>query len=161
MNLNEVIEWCNKNQGFIDVLLSMLTLIVSIIAIIISIITAKNPYKRKLTVSCGTTIGIGNNLNGLHITAINIGNIPVLIKNIGIKVKNNVIININTIEKSRVMLKPSETTTQYFWNNDLMILNEIEPYRKLYAYVEDTEGRKYKKYIGKGKNIQRYILAKI
>lgn len=82
MLILDIIDWCNNNQGFIGALLSLLTLIVSIIAIIISVITARNPYKRKLAVSGGTTVGIGLDFIGVHITAINVGNMPVMIKNI-------------------------------------------------------------------------------
>lgn len=62
----------------------------------------------------------------------------------------------NTISESTVMLKPTETTTQYFSNNDLKNFNEIKNYRRASAYAEDTEGRKYKKYIGKVELIKKY-----
>lgn len=112
----DIIDWCNKNQGFIGALLSLLTLIVSIITIIISVITARNPYKRKLAVSGGTSVGIGFEFAGLHITAVNVGNMLVMIKTIGIKIGKDIYINVNTITESRIMPKTTETTTQYFYD---------------------------------------------
>lgn len=152
-----IIKWCNENEGFINALLSLLTIVVSVIAIIISIITARSPYKRKLAVSGGTSIGIGFNFLGLHVTAVNVGNIPIMIKQLGVKIGKEVCININTISESRIMLKPTETTTQYFFDENFEIFKEFNPRKRVYAYVEDTEGRKYKKYIGRVKLIQKYF----
>ena len=42
--IEEIITWCNSNNGFATILLSALTLLVSIIAIIVSIRTARLPY---------------------------------------------------------------------------------------------------------------------
>lgn len=151
-----IVNWCNGNQGFISAILSLLTLIVSIIAIIISIITSRSPYKRKLAVSGGSTIGINFDFDGLHVTVVNVGNMSVMIKNVGIKVGKNIYTNFNTIDKSKIMLKPTETTTQYFYNNDLKVFMKLKSNKRLYAYAEDTEGKKYKKYIGKAKLIQKY-----
>lgn len=152
-----IIDWCNNNQGFISALLSLLTLIVSVIAIVISVITARSPYKRRLAISGGTSLGIGLEFVGLHVTAVNVGNMPVMIKNIGIKIGKDVYINVNTINESKVMLKPTETTTQYFCDNNFKIFKQLKPHKRAYAYVEDTEGRKYKRYIGKVKSIQKYF----
>ena len=157
MLIFNIIEWCNNNQGFVSAILSLLTLIVSIIAIIISVNTANNAYKRKLAVSGGTSMGIGFDFTGLHVTVVNVGNMPVMIKNIGIKIGKEIYINVNTITESRVLLKPTETTSQYFGDNNLKSIKGISPYKKAYAYVEDTEGRKYKKYIGKVSTIQKYF----
>lgn len=114
----EIIEWCNNNQGFISVILSLVTLIVSIIAIIISIITSRLPFKKRLLVTYGSFIGIGFEGTGLHVTVTNVGNRNIFIKNLGIKVEGKVFTNIKTIEESRIMLKPGETTTQYFYNSE-------------------------------------------
>lgn len=149
----EVIEWCNSNQGFISAILSLLTLIVSIIAIIISLITSRLPFKKKLLVTCGSVIGIGFENTGVHVTATNIGNRNVFIKNLGIKVGKNIFTNIKTIEESRIILKPAETTTQYFWSSDYSNLSKVNQNKKAYAYLEDSEGKIYKKYICKVKNL--------
>lgn len=57
--IEEIITWCNSNNGFATILLSALTLLVSIIAIIVSIRTARLPYKKKLIVSGGSFISAG------------------------------------------------------------------------------------------------------
>lgn len=152
------INWCNNNEGFTSAVLSTLTLIVSLIAIIVSIKTAQKPYKRKLAINGGTSVGIGFGFKGIHITAVNIGNIPVMIKTIGIKVGKDKIINRNTITQSQILLKPTETTTQYFSKNELTIFKEYKMNKRIYAYVDDTEGKNYRKYIGKVKNIKQFFL---
>lgn len=152
----EIIQWCNNNQGFISAILSLLTLIVSIIAIIISIITSRLPFKKRLLVTYGSFIGIGFEGTGLHVTVTNVGNRNIFIKNLGIKVEGKVFTNIKTIEESRIMLKPRETTTQYFYNSEFSAFSKVEQNKKAYAYAEDSEGKRYKKYICRIKNLIKY-----
>ena len=80
-----------------------------------------------------------------------------MIKTIGIKIGKKIYINVNTIAESRVMLNPTETTTQYFYDKNFKIFKKLKSYKRAYAYVEDTEGRKHKKYIGQVKVIQKYF----
>ena len=155
MIILNIIDWCNNNQGFVGAIVSLLTLIVSVIAIITSVKASKKPYERKLAVSGG--VFVGDNRTGLHVTAVNVGNMPVIVKTVGIKVRKNIIINKKTIRDSIVMLKPSETTTQYFYDGDFKAFKDLKSCIRAYAYVEDSEGRKYKKYIGRVKLIQKYF----
>ena len=140
-----------------NLLLSFFTLLVSIIAIIISVITSRLPYKKRISVSGGTTVGVGFKFAGLHVTAVNIGNRPIMIKNIGIKVGKDVYINANTISQSQIMLSPTETTTQYFYDDNFIIFKNLKPYKRAYAYVQDTENKSYKKYMGNVSAIQKYF----
>ena len=47
------------------------------------------------------------------------------------------------------MLKPTETTIQYFYDDNFKMFKELSPYKRAYAYVEDTEGRKCKNILDK------------
>lgn len=150
----EFISWCNDNVGFISLLLSALTLLVSIIAIIVSIHTARLPYKKNILVTTGNTIsetGIG-----LHITATNVGNRNVKIKMIGFLIDDQVYINKNSLFDSQVNLVQGETTSQYFdlgeFRNALLEM-KINPLMTVKAFIEDTEGTKYKKKLAKAKTI--------
>ena len=49
--MEEIIKWCNENNGFLTGLLSLLTVIVSIIAIVVSIRTSRMPYKKAIVFS--------------------------------------------------------------------------------------------------------------
>ena len=73
-NLAEVIQWCNENVGFATIVLSVLTLLVSVIAIIVSVKTARLPYKKMLKIETGSYLTTDGK-TGLHVTAINCGNI--------------------------------------------------------------------------------------
>ena len=44
--INQFIEWCNENNGFISAVLAIASFLLSIFAIEISIIVAKMPYKK-------------------------------------------------------------------------------------------------------------------
>ncbi|WP_330390096.1 MBL fold metallo-hydrolase [Butyrivibrio hungatei] len=80
-----MIQWCNDNVGFATIVLSALTLLVSIIAIFVSIRTARLPYKKLIKIEAGsyfTTDGA----SGLHVTAINCGNMDFTISSMGCRV---------------------------------------------------------------------------
>ena len=81
--MEEIIKWCNENNGFLTGLLSLLTVIVSIIAIVVSIKTARMPYKKSIVLTSTTTFLIGQNnfsgqvvsqFSGVSINAANVGN---------------------------------------------------------------------------------------
>ncbi|MFV0395266.1 MAG: hypothetical protein ACK5LC_12870, partial [Coprobacillaceae bacterium] len=119
--MKEIIEWCNNNEGFAMIVLSLGTLIVSIIAIIISIRTARMPYKKKLLIDTGSYVGIGISSTGIHITTTNIGNRSIKIIKIGLLINKKYYFNVNTIKDSQITLATGDSTTQYFDENDLNI----------------------------------------
>ena len=145
--IEEIITWCNSNNGFATILLSALTLLVSIIAIIVSIRTARLPYKKKLIVSGGSFISAGG--IGLYITATNVGNRQLKISNIGFQIQKHVYINTHTIHESQIILGQGEVTSQYYDINDFkkaIFDMQLNGSTKIYAYAKDTEGKEYKKY---------------
>ncbi len=147
--MNNIIEWCNLNSGFIQSVLAILTLITSIIAIVVSIRTANLPYKKKIVLTSGSYIGVGLIDDGIHVTCINCGNRIFHIKKLGLFIKPNMVfINFNTIGESQIKLGQGSETTQYFTSKYLK--KEFIKYNgrtRVYAYVEDTEGTIKKKYI--------------
>ena len=145
--VNNIIKWCNVNEGFATILLSFGTLVVSILAIIISIRTARLPYKKKLLLNVGTYIGIGIDTIGTHITATNIGNRNIKIKNIGLLINKKCYSNIKRLKDSQITLSPGDATTQDFDKKELKELKELNKNYMVFGYVEDTEGTKYKKYV--------------
>ena len=150
----EVIAWCNVNVGFVSLVLSAFTLLVSIIAILVSLHTARLPYKKKVMVKTGTYISA--NGSGLHITATNVGNRSIKIKTIGFLVNDYLYINQKTIFDSQIILAQGETTSQYFDEDELkrtLIRLGVSPKTKIKAYVEDTEDTKYKKKLMKAEKM--------
>lgn len=151
--MTDIIKWCNDNQGFLSAVLSLGTLLVSIIAIIISVCTSRLPYKKKLLVTTGSYVGFGIDSLGIHVTATNIGNRNLKIKNMGLLINKQIYTNFKTIADSQIILAIGECTSQYFESNDLKKIKKLDGNFKVYGYVEDTENRKYKKYICRLKKI--------
>ena len=149
----DFIKWCNDNQGFLSAILSLGTLFVSVLAIIISVCTSRLPYKKKLLLTTGGYIGVGMDSMGIHVTATNIGNRSLKIKNIGLLINKQIYTNFSTIADSQIILAIGECTSQYFESNDLRKIKKLNGNFKVYGYVEDTENRKYKKYICRLKKI--------
>lgn len=152
--MTEFLNWCNSNVGFVSVLLSALTLLVSVIAVVVSIHTARLPYKKKVLVSAGNTIsdmGIG-----LHITATNIGNRNITIKTIGFLIDAKVYVNKNTLFDSQISLAQGVTTSQYYDLNEFkttLASMKANPLTMIKAFVEDSEGTRYKKNLALVKTI--------
>lgn len=151
----DFIDWCNNNVGFISIVLSALTILVSIIAIVVSIRTARLPYKKKVKVTSGSYIS--SESLGCYVTATNIGNRKIKIENIGLKCGDKVLINPKTIADSRIFLDAGDTTTQYFDLTDLkkqLRATGFDPKLTVKAFAEDTEGRIYQKRLSSVQKIQ-------
>jgi hypothetical protein len=148
--MNEVVISCNNNEGFANVMVSVLSLCISILAIVTSIRTARLPYKKKLLIRVGSYIS-GSIGNGYHITVTNIGNRPVKLANVGFRIGHEdfVYINKETIFDSQVMLAQGEATVQYYETNEFkrtLINMKVARDKKIYPYVQDTEGKEYCKF---------------
>lgn len=120
MELDEIIKWCNDNSGFAQIILSLITILISFLAIIISIITARLPYKKKILLTCGSYIGIGYDDDGIHVTVTNIGNRNVCIKNIGIILDKKMILQAKeSFSLKDKILEPGESVSTYLSSTDL------------------------------------------
>ncbi|MDD3222559.1 MAG: hypothetical protein EOM34_12305 [Clostridia bacterium] len=150
----DFIEWCNNNMGFASLLLSALTLFVSALAIIVSLHTAKLPYKKNILISTGSYISSDG--IGIHVTATNIGNRKVKIRKMGILIDNIVYVDKNALINGHFDLNQGDETSHYFRLDELKKLteaNKIHSAKRMMAFAEDTEGKKYKKNIGRVDNI--------
>ena len=148
--MNDLIEWCNLNQGFVSAVLALTSITLSIIAILVSIRVAKLPFRKKIAVAFYTSIGVGANtgIQFYSIEATNIGNrvIKVNFVGIGYKERGRWKKCYNTINPnpSNVMLNINETVdTQY----SIADVNQLMSDRTLYAIAVDIEGKVYKRRI--------------
>ena len=150
-----IVKWCNENQGFVAAILSLLGLILSVIAIAISIATAKRPYKRALRISAGSYFGVGNKgegQQGIYVNALNVGNVPINVVDVGLMHGKTLCINVNTISNVRGVLKQMEDVEQSFYSKDLQNAFKGEK-GKVYAFAKDAEGNIYKKFVCKADRI--------
>lgn len=90
------IEWCNENQGFATIILSIFTIIVSIIAIIVSINTANLPYKKKIGIN--VVFDEINDMYQCKIYVMNTGNKIIGIFGIWLESNNIFLCNIEKIQ---------------------------------------------------------------
>lgn len=152
------IEWCNINQGFIMGLFSFFSLIISVIAIWISISVSKLPYKRAIRITSGTYLGnIGISPledSGIYVNALNVGNVPIKIVDVGLLYREEKCLEANSIFETRRIINNMEDVEVYFSQKDL------EKYfvgkkGRVYAFVKDAEGHVYKKYLCKADRIYK------
>ncbi len=153
--MEEVIQWCNENNGFLTGVLSLLTLVVSIIAIIVSIRTAKLPYKRKLRLSSSLDIAFfqnpvtgesGSQIMGVSVNIANIGSRNVNISYLGISVsgRQEKLTKIKDEVTGTGILAPTEVKTEFFKKADLIyVLSRLDNKAKISLYARDTEGNEY------------------
>lgn len=142
--LTNIIQWCNENVGFATIILSVCTLLVSVVAIVVSIKTARLPYKKLIKIEAGSYFGTDGD-TGLHVTAINCGNMDFTISNMGFVAQGNqLLINTNSYNQYPVRLKNGEQVSEYFTDRESLIQN-LKSQHKVVAYVKDSEGKIYKK----------------
>ena len=79
--MQNIINLCNDNSGFISVILSIITIILSIAAIFVSIRTAMLPYKKELRIYTLLNYDKSGNYT-LDLFLFNSGNCPLYIKSI-------------------------------------------------------------------------------
>lgn len=143
-NLAEVIQWCNENVGFATIVLSVLTLLVSVIAIIVSVKTARLPYKKMLKIETGSYLTTDGK-TGLHVTAINCGNIDFTISSMGFVTKGNqFMVNFHSNNQYPLRLKNGDGVSEYFID-EAPAVQQLKTNKKIIAYVKDSEGKIYKK----------------
>lgn len=79
----------------------------------------------------------------------NIGNRDINIADLGILIDKQVYDRIDDKEGNRTKLISGESKTIYYTIDEIKeATKQVNRNKKLYAYVLDTEGKKYKKYIG-------------
>ena len=145
-----LIEWCNNNIGFASLMLSVLTLFVSILAVFVAIRTAQLPYKKKIMLSIGNFVSMDS--EGIYVSITNVGNRKVKIKKFGLLIGEKYYFEKDNIHKGDFELNQCDEVSNYFQEYELkqcVIENKTDTGKMVFAYAEDTEGKKYKKRIGK------------
>lgn len=166
--MQDIINWCNNNEGFTNIFLSVVGTILSVIAIIVSIKTARLPYKRKIKITAGTNfqfvVGFSkvcSSVAGISINVLNLGNRDVNIIYLGYVIKVDgryqKAIKISDEMKEIGILHPIEVRCNSYSSTDIIssFSNIKNPKTKVYAYAEDSEGHIYKKYIGRAGKIEK------
>lgn len=132
------IEWCNNNQGFINAILSMSTILISIVAVCISLMVAYLPYRKRIVIN--PIFGLNKYGYYLELDIANSGNKLIGIKYIDIKYKNKTIGD----TCKRRFVEPSKTTKFYIKLdiNDQELQYDIDAWADI--EICDTEGKEYK-----------------
>ena len=83
--MEQIIQWCNTNVGFVSGILALFSIVLSLVAIYVSIVVAKLPFKKKITVGFFTNLGLGEyaGINYYSVEATNIGNRLVKVSFVG------------------------------------------------------------------------------
>lgn len=153
--MEEIIKWCNDNNGFLTGVLSLLTLVVSVIAVVASIRTARLPYKKKVTLSSSFMLGMVTEpfaskpmVIGLEAGITNLGNRAIHITYLGYAVKKNKkyyrMYPISRTIECKKTIAPTEIMTVSFMTDELIKGLADEPTdTKLLVYAVDSENKEY------------------
>ncbi len=159
--MNNFINWCNDNQGFLTLILTFFTILVSVIAICVSIRAAKLPYKKQIKLAAKYTYGVSTEgltptplFMELYIT--NVGHFPIGIESlsIGLILKHKLLKLSDTIKNNfdSQIIEPSNLKSiridyRRFYNFFMEELDQKRIKRKqtLYIYAVDYEGKNYLK----------------
>lgn len=149
--MQQIIDWCNANEGFVSAILALVSLLLSVVAIYISISVAKLPFKKKISLAFYTNMGIGDAKGyvGYEVVATNIGNRVVATDYVGLgyykkgKLQRLYTINRNLENKQR--LDVNEACSVTFTKNEF---NDVKRQSsRVYAIATDVEGTVFKKRI--------------
>ena len=148
--MQDIIRWCNDNNGFLTAILSVIGLFLSIIAIVVSIKTARLPFKKKIVISFSTKLWVGTNpltntvasgVQGISINVVNKGFRDVNITYLGLLLKDNH--KKQQLYKTKEhmdgvgIIHPSEVHTNYFESDNISkYFNTTSP---TYYFDESTK----------------------
>ena len=149
--MQQIVEWCNDNEGFVSAVLALLSLVLSVVAICISISVAKLPFKKKISVAFYTNMGVGGAQGYVEyeVVATNIGNRVVATDYVGLgyykkgKLQRLYTINRNLENKRRLDI--NESCSVKFTKNEFD--NVKRQCSRVYAIATDVEGTIFKKRI--------------
>ena len=143
-----IIQWCNQNAGFINMILA----VPGVIALFIAIYAARLPYKKKLLLSSGL-LESRKWERGFYISVTNIGNRPVQLVQVAFQYGKHELFHAKYFETKKYIgkiLHASEEVRVHYKNFE--IKNFQEELRKnnvtgnIYIYAKDTEGMEYRKF---------------
>ena len=143
-----IIEWCNLNEGFINAVLAIISLLLSCVAIGVSIQAIRLPFKKKLKVECylGFVTQRPENNEGIIVTVTNVSNRDIVIYEISLKNHKHKRIIDTTLPITEInfILHTGDTKTRFFgfeeFRNSIIGLG-----LPIYGYARDTSGKIYKK----------------
>ena len=142
--MNNIIEWCNVNQGFMSAILTVMAILINIIALYSSYKIGKIPYEKKLKV-IPTYYEIANE-PVIDVELVNYGISTLVLEDVSIKDSKNSYVG-GTCISDPIILKPSENKKITFDITDYNGL--IERYAmnlngKMTIEVHEYGGRKHK-----------------
>lgn len=135
------IEWCNNNEGFLTMILTIISLIISVLTVIVSVRTAILPYKKKILINHFLIEKQENYI--CHLYIINAGNRTIGINSIAINYEDKLVglSNFN----SNNFIEP----TKVFETDIIIKQSDICDFRQeLKIRITDTEFDYYKFGIG-------------
>ena len=140
--MNEIIAWCNQNEGFLSFVLSVVTIVISIIAITTSFKVAKLPYRIKLKVMPVAY----KSPDGLLVDLViyNQGNIETGIDHISIADNNKLVLGMYRGE--RVFIKPGymqKCGIEIFDRTEYIEENTIDLNNKIFITIHYSYGNEY------------------
>ena len=149
--MQQIIEWCNSNEGFVSAILALVSLLLSVVAICISISVAKLPFKKKISLAFYTNMGIGDARGyvGYEVVATNIGNRVVATDYVGLGYyKNGKLQRLYTVNRdmnNKQRLEINESCNVKFTKEEFNNIKKQSS--RIYAIATDVEGTVFKKRI--------------
>lgn len=142
--MTDFILWCNTNQGFVNVIFSACSLLISTVAIFISIMTALRPYRK--AVSC--CVSLQQSSDGIvgQVAIVNTGNRPMYITQINVRTRKEKLNVGSRVKTHKFNLIPGMEKTAHiriFDAEEQIIENMIDLNQLLYIEVRDTENKVY------------------
>lgn len=135
------IEWCNQNQGFLMAIMSSCSLLVSITAIVISVITARIPYRKTVSLWSYNDWDSETDMYTVNIFITNIGNRGLRIRSAQVYLNGELLGDAHIEGSGSRYLPPTDTLKLTVSFQDRSSC--FKPHDKFRIVVYDVAGKKY------------------
>jgi len=144
-NMN-LVEWCNCNQGFVEAIMCLSSIIIGVVAVVVSLKTAFLPYKKEVLFNPFFYRDESGKI-GCIIHVANVGNRIVVIDVIDLKCHNMILGTVYGNDKcGYVAIEPSQIR-EYKGCLDISEDEWCGDKTKVLIEAVDIEGKKYSTYV--------------
>ncbi len=147
--MQEVIWWCNLNQGFLSAILSIMTILISVFTLILTQKIGKMPYRKEISI----TPFLMKNCDGyvIDILIVNSGLVPILIDCVHITNKKGLVIGMSDGNIKPELLSPNdskEMSIKIIDDEENIAKNELNLNNKIKIILYEHNGKKHEKHNG-------------
>lgn len=147
--MQEVIDWCNSNQGFLSAILSIMTILISVLTLILTRQIGRMPYRKEISI----TPFLSKDSEGyvMDILIVNSGLVPILIDCVRITNNKGLVIGMSDGNIRPELLSPNDSKEMHikiFDDEENIEKHELDLNNQIKIILYEHNGKKHEKHNG-------------